>query len=112
LVKIEPHGGFVDSENSFERVWQLLSEAGGVRLKTEKKKTHFVARASMDTPRGCNEPKKAIVFLRQRQKGGRLEKAAVCFECCWGYYYNCCPQRIDMYCKALDRWASLSQAEE
>lgn len=111
LVKIEPHGGFVDLENSFERVWKLLSEADGVRLKTEKKKTHFVARASMGAPKDCNEPKKAIVFLRQRQKGGRWEKAAVCFECCWNCYYSCYPQRIGMYCKTLDRWAS-SQVEE
>jgi hypothetical protein len=112
LVGIEPHGGFVDLENSFERVWKLLNKAGSVRLKTEKKKTYFVARASMDTPRSCSEPKRAIVFLRQYQKGGRLEKVAVCFECCWSHYYTCQPQRTGMYCKPLDRWASSSQVEE
>lgn len=110
LVKIKPHGGFVDLDNSFNDLWKALSEAGDLHLKTEKKKTHFIARASTCTSEDSNERKKAIVFLRRVHERGRLEEAATCLECCWGFYYTCDRQRIGMYCKVLDKWAS-SHAE-
>jgi hypothetical protein len=110
LVNVEPHGGFVGLQNDFDPVWALLSKAGDLHLKTQKKKTDFVIRASMIAPEGCDESKKAIVFLRRLHKEGKVEKAAVCFECCWGHYYTCRSQRIGMYCKALDKWASTALA--
>lgn len=95
--------------SSFDSVWTLLSQAGNLSLKTEKKKTNFVARTSVITLEGSDEGRRAILFLRRVHKGGRLERVAVCFECCWGFYYTCHSQRVGMYCKALDRWASSQQ---
>jgi hypothetical protein len=106
LASIKPHGGFVGLRNDFDTVWALLKKHGDLRLKTEKKKTNFVAKASTMTPRTRNEPERAIVFLRGLRGHGKLKEAAACFECCWKCYYNCHSKRIGMYCRALDRWAS------
>jgi hypothetical protein len=111
LVAIKAHGGHVDLQNSFDHVWTLLSKAGDTRLKTSKKKTHFVARASIVTPKGPDEGKKAIVFLRQIGEHRKLQETATCFECCWGPYYTCHSRRIGMYSKALDKWASSSRRQ-
>jgi hypothetical protein len=110
LVKVKPHGGFVSLQNDFDPVWMLLSKAGGIHLRTEKKKTDFVIKASMIAPEGHHERRRAIVFLRRVHERGRVKRAAICFECCWGYYYTCRVQRIGMYCKALDKWASTKKA--
>jgi hypothetical protein len=106
MVKIEPHGGSVNLDNTFDYVWRLLSEGNDVNLKTEKKKTHFVAKALMVPSRDSNKSKKTIVFLRRLSEGGRLQEVATCFDCCWGLYYSCYSRGIGMYCKALDKWAS------
>ena len=109
LAGIEPHGGFVRLQNNFDIVWELLNKHGDLRLKTEKKKTHFVAKASMMTPRTLDKPERAIVFLRRLNGRGKLKEAAVCFECCWECYYDCHSKRIGMYCRALDKWASTAE---
>ncbi|HXX87048.1 MAG TPA: hypothetical protein VEH86_01185 [Candidatus Acidoferrum sp.] len=96
--------------NSFDFVWDLLSKAGDLSLKTEKKKTHFVVRATIVTSKRQNEGRRAIVFLRRINKHGRLEQVATCFECCWGFYYTCNSKRAGVYCKVLDRWASSARA--
>jgi hypothetical protein len=106
MAGIKPHGGFVGLRNDFETVWRLLNRCGDLRLKTEKKKTHFVARASEMKPSARDELEIAIVFLRGLRRQGKLTEAAVCFECCWKCYYNCHSKRIGMYCRALDKWAS------
>jgi uncharacterized glyoxalase superfamily metalloenzyme YdcJ len=106
MVGIKPHGGFVGLRNDFDTVWELLNKHGDLGLKTEKKKTQFVAKASETTPGTGDEPQRAIVFLRGLHRQGRLVEPAVCFECCWKSYYNCRSKRIGMYCRALDKWAS------
>jgi hypothetical protein len=106
LVGIKPHGGFVGLQNDFDTVWRLLNEHGDLHLMTEKRKTDFVAKASIVTPRTRDEPDRAIVFLRRLCRERKLREAAVCFECCWKCYYNCYSKRIGMYCRALDKWAS------
>jgi hypothetical protein len=106
MVGIKPHGGFVGLQNDFDTVWRLLNKHGDLRLKTEKKKTHFVAKASEMTPRTRDEPERVIVFLRGLHGQGKLKEGAACFECCWKCYYNCSSKRIGMYCRALDKWAS------
>jgi hypothetical protein len=106
MAPIKPHSGIVSLRDSFDSVWILLSQAGDVSLKTEKKKTRFVARATVITPKGSDEGKRAIVFLRRVNRRSRLEPVATCFECCWGFDYTCHSRRTGMYCKALDRWAS------
>ncbi len=110
LVSVKPHGGFVGLRNSFDYVWNLLCQVGDISLKTEKKKTHFVARAIVVTPKGSDEGREAIVFLRRVHRRGRLERVTICFECCWGFNYTCDAQRTGVYCKALDKWASSPQA--
>lgn len=107
MGRIEPHYGLVSLRNDFDTVWELLDESGRVELKTEKKKTKFVAKASLVAPRGSDEQKRAIVFFRRLPDGARLQEVAVCFECCWEYYYSCYNQRVGMYSKVLDKWASL-----
>jgi hypothetical protein len=109
LVSVKPHGGFVGLNNSFDFVWDLLSQTGNLSLKTEKKKTHFVVRAAVITSKGPDAGKRAIVFLRRIHDQRRLEQVATCFECCWGFYYTCNSKRAGVYCKALDRWASSAQ---
>lgn len=110
MAAIKPHGGFVGLQNDFDPVWVLLNESGDLHLKTEKKKTHFVVRASRVTPEGCDKPKRAIVFLRRPSERGKPREASACLECCWGCYYNCSSHRIGMYCKALDKWATKTLA--
>jgi hypothetical protein len=105
LAPVKPHDGFVGLRNSFDRVWTLLHEVGDLSLKTQKRKTHFVVRA-MIVAHECSDKDRAIVFLRRVHMLGRLEQAAICFECCWGSYYACDLAKIGMYCKALDKWAS------
>lgn len=105
MVSVKPHGGLVGLRNSFDSVWSLLSQVGDLSLKTEKKKTHFVVRATVVTPKGSDEGRKALVFLRRVQRRGRLERVGICFECCWGFYFTCDSQTVGMYCKALDSWA-------
>jgi hypothetical protein len=106
LAAIKPHGGFVGLQNDFNTVWRLLNKHGDLRLKTEKKKTCFVAKASKMTPGTRDEPERVIVFLRGLRRQERLKEAAACFECCWKCYYNCHSKRIGMYCRVLDKWAS------
>ena len=110
MAAIKPHGGFVGLQNDFDSVWTLLKKHGDLRLKTEKKKTHFVAKASKMTPRTRDEPERALVFLRGLHGQRKLKEAAVCFECCWKCYYNCYSKRIGMYCRVLDKWASKTTA--
>jgi hypothetical protein len=106
MASIKPHNGFVSLHNSFDSVWILLNQAGDVTLKTEKKKTHFVARATMISPKGLDEGRRAIIFLRRANKRSRLKPVATCLECCWGTDTTCHSQRTGTYCKALDRWVS------
>jgi hypothetical protein len=98
----------VGLRNSFDRVWTLLNGVGDLPLKTQKRKTHFVVRASIVAHKGSDRDR-AIVFLRRVHGRGRLEHGAICFECCWGSYYACDLGKIGMYCKALDKWTSSFQ---
>jgi hypothetical protein len=106
MTPIKPHGGFVSLRDSFDSVWILLSQAGDVSLQTEKKKTRFVARATMIAPKGSDKGRRAIVFLRRANNRGKLKPVATCLECCWGFDTTCHSQRTGTYCKALDKWAS------
>lgn len=102
----KPHFGLVRLRNDFDTVWTLLNKSGPIELKTEKKKTSFVAKASFVTKKGTNEQKRAMVLLRRFPGNVRLEEAAVCFECCWESYYSCRGQKIGLYAKVLDKWTS------
>ena len=108
MVKIKPHGGFVNLFNNFDHIYKLLKKNVDVNLKTDKKKTYFTAKASMIIPEGQNEKRNAIIILRRPRKGGKggsLQKVATCLKCCWGHYYSGYAEGIGMYCKALDEWA-------
>lgn len=113
MTTAKPHDGFVSLHNEFEVVWEFLDKTGGVRLKTEKKKTYFVARALTIPLEGRDGSKRAIAFVRLRaHKRGKLEKTAICLECCWRHCYACSFQRIGTYCKALDKWVSAITARD
>ncbi len=110
MLDIRPHYKKVGLRNEFLDVWRLLKDAGEVRLKTEKKKTIFIARAAtIKYERGNGKEVKTIAFLRQIARHGKLKQVSACLECCWGYYYSCTSQPVGAYCKALDKWATFRE---
>jgi hypothetical protein len=98
----------VELENLFEEVWNRLSMVESVELETLRRKTSFVARASMATRFGSGEPEKVLLFLKD-DGDGRLKECSRCYAYCWWNYMNCLGregQRIGMYCRAIDCWVS------
>jgi hypothetical protein len=96
----------VELRNSFENVWESIC-GKSVELETEDLRTPFVVKARMAKRRGSLDLEKVLVFARYDNLGG-LKECSRCYACNWGFYLNDLGvgQRIGMYTKTVDLWAS------